>query len=352
MSTPVPAPTHPVTALRRLVGTFPSVLLGYSGGVDSAFLAVVLRQELGRERMMAAIGRSASYPLAQWEAARALVRRFDIPLVEIETLELEDPNYVANPTNRCFYCKMELWGRLVPEARARGLAVVCDGTNADDLRGGEHRPGYAAGRSAGVRSPLAEAGMTKAQIRDASRGLGLPTWDAPAAPCLSSRVVYGLTITPERLRQVEPVARAAPRSRDRPARGSRVRGGRRGSAGLSPGQPARGRQSGLRVFLALNLPEATRQALWRATAPLRDAGFPIRWVRPEGIHLTLKFLGEVAEQRDPELAAALARTVRGARALPLALGGFGAFPDFQRPLIVWVGVAPDPSLELLQNQVE
>src|SRR2546427_7818878 len=122
MSTPVPAPTHPVTALRRLVGTFPSVLLGYSGGVDSAFLAVVLRQELGRERMMAAIGRSASYPLAQWEAARALVRRFDIPLVEIETRELEDPNYVANPTNRCFYCKTELWGRLVPEARARGLA--------------------------------------------------------------------------------------------------------------------------------------------------------------------------------------------------------------------------------------
>jgi len=118
MSTPVPAPTHPVTALRRLVGTFPSVLLGYSGGVDSAFLAVVLRQELGRERMMAAIGRSASYPLAQWEAARALVRRFDIPLVEIETRELEDSNYVANPTNRCFYCKTELWGRLVPEAPA------------------------------------------------------------------------------------------------------------------------------------------------------------------------------------------------------------------------------------------
>src|SRR2546422_1374325 len=157
--------------------------------------------------MMAAIGRSASYPLAQWQAARALALRFDIPLVQIETRELEDPNYVANPTNRCFYCKTELWGRLVPEARARGLAVVCDGTNADDLAGGEHRPGYAAGRSAGVRSPLAEVGMTKAQVREASRGLGLPTWDAPAAPCLSSRVVYGLTITPERLRQVEAAER-------------------------------------------------------------------------------------------------------------------------------------------------
>src|SRR3989449_8587453 len=201
MSTPVPAPTHPLTALRMLVGTFPSVLLGYSGGVDSAFLAVVLRQELGRERVMAAIGRSASDPLAQWEAARALARRCDIPLVEVETRELDDPNYVANPTNRCFYCKTELWDRLVPEARARGLAVVCDGTNADDLGGGEHRPGDAAGRRAGVPSPLAEIGMTKAQIREASRGLGLPTWDAPAAPCLSSRVVYGLTITPEPLRQ-------------------------------------------------------------------------------------------------------------------------------------------------------
>src|SRR6267143_3683046 len=203
MSTPVPAATHPVTALRTLVGTFPSVLLGYSGGVDSSFLAVVLRQELGRERMIAAIGRSASYPRAQWEAARALARRCDIPLVEIETRELEDPNYVANSTNRCFYCKTELWGRLVPEARARGLAVVCDGTNADDLGGGEHRPGYAAGRRAGIRSPLAEVGMTKAEIRAASRDLGLPTWDAPAAPCLSSRVAYGLAITPRRLDQVE-----------------------------------------------------------------------------------------------------------------------------------------------------
>src|SRR6267378_8658042 len=192
-----------LAALRALVRRFPSALLGYSGGVDSAFLAVVLRQELGRERMIAAIGRSASYPLAQWEAARALARRCDVPVLEFDTHELEDPNYVANSTNRCFYCKTELWGRLVPEARARGLAVVCDGTNADDLGGGEHRPGYAAGRRAGVRSPLAEIGMTKAQIREASRGLGLPTWDAPAAPCLSSRVQYGLSITPSRLKQVE-----------------------------------------------------------------------------------------------------------------------------------------------------
>ena len=188
-------------SLRALVQQFPSVLLGYSGGVDSALLAVVLRQELGRDRMLAAIGRSASYPDAQWQVARDVAARFDIPLVEIETHELEDENYLANPTNRCFYCKTELWHQLVPLARERGLAVVCDGTNADDLR--EHRPGKAAGIAAGVRSPLAEAGLTKAEIRVASRELGLPTWDAPAAPCLSSRLQFGLSITPSRLKQVE-----------------------------------------------------------------------------------------------------------------------------------------------------
>jgi uncharacterized protein len=188
-------------ALRSLIRTFPSVLLGYSGGVDSALLAVVLRQELGKGGVLAAIGRSASYPDAQWQTARDVATRFDIPLIEIHTHELEDPSYLANPTNRCFYCKTELWNRLVPLAAERGLAVVCDGTNADDLR--EHRPGKAAGLRAGVRSPLAEAGMTKAEIRAASRELGLPTWDAPAAPCLSSRVQYGLTITPSRLKQVE-----------------------------------------------------------------------------------------------------------------------------------------------------
>src|SRR2546425_3760739 len=192
-----------VAALRELVRTFPSALLGYSGGIDSAFLAVVLRQELGPDRMLAAIGRSASYPRVQWEAARAVAERFAVPLVEIDTHELDDPHYLANPTNRCFFCKTELWSRLLPEARARGLAVVCDGTNADDLRTGEHRPGYAAGERAGIRSPLAEVGMTKTEIRMASRNLGLPTWDAPAAPCLSSRVAYGLAITPRRLDQVE-----------------------------------------------------------------------------------------------------------------------------------------------------
>src|SRR5229473_1890651 len=188
-------------ALRETVRAFASALVGYSGGVDSALLAVLLRQELGRERMLAVIGRSASYPMAQWEGAKTIALQFDVPLLELDTHELDDPRYLANPTNRCFFCKTELWSRLVPLARARGLRVVCDGTNADDLR--EHRPGRAAGAGAGVRSPLAEAGLTKAAIRATARHLGLPNWDAPAAPCLSSRVAYGLAITPRRLRQVE-----------------------------------------------------------------------------------------------------------------------------------------------------
>lgn len=187
-------------ALRVEVREYGSALLGYSGGVDSTLLAVVLRQELG-DRMLAVIGRSASYPEAQWETARRVAAQFDIPLLELDTHELEDPAYAANPTNRCFFCKRELWTRLGAVAAARGFAVVCDGTIADDLR--EHRPGHAAGAQAGVHSPLADVGMTKDEVRAAARALGLPVWDAPASPCLSSRVAYGISITPSRLRQVE-----------------------------------------------------------------------------------------------------------------------------------------------------
>src|SRR6476661_1235364 len=133
-------PAHRLDALRSIVAAYPSALVGYSGGVDSALLAVLLRQELGRERMLAVIGRSASYPLAQWEAAKDIATQFDVPLLELETHELDDPRYLANPTNRCFFCKTELWSRLVPEARTRGFTVACDGTNADDLH--EHRPGF------------------------------------------------------------------------------------------------------------------------------------------------------------------------------------------------------------------
>src|SRR2546422_4436269 len=174
-----------LTALRAHVQRFPSALLGYSGGVDSALLAVVLRQELGRDRMVAAIGKSASYPAAQWRAARDVAERFDVPLVEIDTFELEDPDYLANPTNRCFFCKTELWNRLVPAARARGLAVVCDGTNADDLH--EHRPGRAAGIAAGGRPPPPPGGGGQGPGGGGARPPGAPPRGGPPPPSLSRR---------------------------------------------------------------------------------------------------------------------------------------------------------------------
>ena len=177
------------------------VVLGYSGGVDSALLAVAGRRALGPGRFLAVIGRSASYPEVQYAQAVTLARRFDVPLLETETRELQDPRYLANPVNRCFFCKDELWTRLGTIAEARGYDVVIDGTNADDL--GEHRPGLRAAEQRGVRSPLADLGWTKADVRTAARALDIPIWDAPASPCLSSRVAYGLAITPERLRQVE-----------------------------------------------------------------------------------------------------------------------------------------------------
>jgi pyridinium-3,5-biscarboxylic acid mononucleotide sulfurtransferase len=188
-------------ALRQYLLGCGRVLLGYSGGVDSALLAVVGREALGPNRFLAVIGRSPSYPEAQWRAALELARRFDVPLCELATTELDDPRYLANAPDRCYFCKSELWGRLGRLAHARGFDTIIDGTNADDLR--EHRPGLRAGAESAVRSPLAELGWSKQAVREASRRLGVPTWDAPAAPCLSSRVAYGIAITPERLRQVE-----------------------------------------------------------------------------------------------------------------------------------------------------
>jgi uncharacterized protein len=192
---------QPLRELEAYLAGLGRVLLGYSGGVDSALLAVVARRALGAEGFLAVIGRSASYPEVQYRTALEVARRFDVPLLEVDTREMEDPAYLANPTDRCYFCKSELWTRLGAIARERGFDVVVDGTNADDL--GEHRPGLRAAAERAVRSPLAELGWTKARIREASRALGLPTWAAPAAPCLSSRVQYGLAITPERLRQVE-----------------------------------------------------------------------------------------------------------------------------------------------------
>jgi uncharacterized protein len=129
------------------------------------------------------------------------VEAFAIPHLEIETGEVDDPRYAANPADRCYFCKTELWGRLGDVARARSLAAVVDGSNADDAH--DYRPGMTAAQEHAVRSPLLEAGLTKAEIRQASRAMGLPTWDQPSSPCLSSRLPYGVAVTRERLRQVE-----------------------------------------------------------------------------------------------------------------------------------------------------
>jgi uncharacterized protein len=176
-------------------------VIGYSGGVDSVFLARVCTEVLGPEHVLAVTGKSDS--VASWmeDTAREVATRFGIPWLEVETRELEDPRYAANPSNRCYFCKTELWGRLGAVARAHGLRTVLDGSNADDV--GDHRPGAVAAAEHGVRSPLLEAGLTKDDIRAWSRELGLPTWDQPAAPCLASRLPYGLGVTSERLRQVE-----------------------------------------------------------------------------------------------------------------------------------------------------
>ena len=185
---------------RHLLG-LGRVLLGYSGGVDSALLAVAGARALGPGRFLAVIGRSASYPEAQRSAAIEVAERFAVPLHELDTRELDDPRYVRNSPDRCYFCKSELWTRLTEYAERHGYDAIVDGTNADDL--GEHRPGMRAGAERAIRSPLAELGWTKDDVRAVSRELGLPTWDAPAAPCLSSRVRYGLAVTQERLRQVE-----------------------------------------------------------------------------------------------------------------------------------------------------
>jgi uncharacterized protein len=178
-----------------------SVLVGFSGGVDSAYLACVATEVLGADRVLAVIGRSASYPEAQWARAREVAASFQVPVLEIDTDEMSDPRYAANPVNRCYFCKSELWSRLAPVAAERGLAVVVDGTNADDR--GDYRPGARAAKERDVASPLAELGFTKDDIRELSRRRGIQTWSQPSSPCLSSRLPYGTAVTVERLAQVE-----------------------------------------------------------------------------------------------------------------------------------------------------
>lgn len=186
-------------ALRARLREFDKVLIAYSGGVDSAFLLKVAHDVLG-ERAQAMIGISPSLLPEELDEARELATRIGANLREVETHEMEDENYASNPNNRCYYCKSELYTVFNRIAHAENFDAVCDGTNTDDLN--EWRPGAQAASENRVLSPLREAGLNKAEIRELSQSLGLPTWDKPAMPCLSSRIPYGTPVTREALQMI------------------------------------------------------------------------------------------------------------------------------------------------------
>jgi uncharacterized protein len=188
-----------VSNLRTILADMESVVIAFSGGVDSTLLLKVAHDELG-SGCIAASGLSETYAPEEMIEARSLAFEIGAEYVLLQTMELTDPRYADNTHQRCFFCKQELYGRLTEFARERGIAHVIDGSNADDLD--DFRPGLRAARDLGVRSPLQEAGLTKAEIRELSASFGLRTADKPAVACLSSRFAYGDRITVEKLQQV------------------------------------------------------------------------------------------------------------------------------------------------------
>jgi uncharacterized protein len=186
--------------LRILLKSYGSCLVAYSGGVDSVFLARVAHDVLG-DRALAAIADSPSLPRRELAEALELATKFAFPVRVIKTQEFANENYTANPANRCYFCKHELFEELTPLAKAENFAVIAYGENASDT--GDFRPGAQAAVEFQVRAPLKEAGLTKAEIRELSAQLGLPTADKPQMACLSSRVPYGETVTPAKLRMIE-----------------------------------------------------------------------------------------------------------------------------------------------------
>ena len=186
--------------LRSLFRDLNSVIVAYSGGVDSSYVAYIANSVL-RERAVCITGESASLPAYQRDEIDAVVKTFDFQHERIQTEELEHPEYRANNGNRCYFCKDELYGKLEKIAKSKGIATIVDGSTTDDL--GDYRPGRQAASEHSVRSPLIEVGMSKADVRELSRRVNLPTWNKPASPCLSSRIAYGTTVTIERLKSID-----------------------------------------------------------------------------------------------------------------------------------------------------
>lgn len=196
--------TDKAAALDARLKALGSVLVAYSGGVDSAFLGITAARVLGA-RSMCVTADSPSYPDHHRDLAIGTARAFHLRHEMVPTSEVNNPDYRANPANRCYYCKHELYTQLTAMARDRGFAAVVDGSNADDR--GDYRPGRQAAREFGVLSPLDEVGLTKDEIRELARRAGLSTWDEPASACLSSRIPYHSEVTEEKLRVIDAAER-------------------------------------------------------------------------------------------------------------------------------------------------